>query len=89
MSDSLFDAFKSLSDKIVSNDQIKTDSFVFRLHYIGTVGLLLTFSVLLSLSQVKGSFHVRKEFIFTVCKKNLAYIEFLERKQTTIFEEER
>ena len=85
MSDSLFDAFKSLSDKIVSNDQIKTDSFVFRLHYIGTVGLLLTFSVLLSLSQVKASFDVRKYFVFAVCKKKYI-IEYLERKQTTISE---
>ena len=55
---SLYDTFVTeVKDKIFKPEPIKTDNFVFKLHYVWTVALLISFSVLLSLSQVKICFH--------------------------------
>ena len=55
---SLFDSFKDVSENLafspLSKASIRTENIIFRLHYIHTVGLLIVFSVLLSLSQYAG-----------------------------------
>ncbi len=50
---SLFDSFQEVKSKIIPDDPVVIDGFVFRLHYVYTVTLLLAFSGLLSLSQVR------------------------------------
>lgn len=49
---SLFDSIKDVGGRILAKDPVVTDNFVFSLHHLWTVTLLITFSVLLSLSQV-------------------------------------
>jgi hypothetical protein len=49
---SLYDTLKDISDKLIVQNTVKIDHFIFKLHYVWTVTLLLSFSVLLSLSQV-------------------------------------
>ena len=50
--DNLFDSLKDLVTKIVGIDEVHVDNMVFKLHRIGTVVLLLVFSVVISLGQV-------------------------------------
>ena len=52
--DSLFDSLKDLGTKIFDVGELAVDNIVFRLHRIGTVVLLLTFSVVTSLGQVNN-----------------------------------
>lgn len=51
---SLFDSLKDLGTKIFDVGELAVDNLVFRLHRIGTVVLLLTFSVVTSLGQYVG-----------------------------------
>ena len=55
---SLFDTLKDLGSKIFDVGELAVDNFVFKLHRIVTVVLLLAFSVVTSLGQVK-----RKTFL--------------------------
>ena len=50
---SLFDGLQVVREKLFDFAEVNTDNIIFKLHHTVTVGLLLTFSVLLSLSQVK------------------------------------
>ena len=50
---SLFDSLKDLGTKIFDVGELSVDNFVFKLHRIVTVVLLLAFSVVTSLGQVK------------------------------------
>ena len=49
----LYDSIKKLIDKVYGIHEISIDNFVFKLHRIGTVTILLMISALLSLSQVR------------------------------------
>ena len=51
---SLFDSLKDLGSKIFDVGELAVDNFVFKLHRIVTVVLLLAFSVVTSLGQVKN-----------------------------------
>jgi hypothetical protein len=51
----LLDGFNLIKDKVLgSGDDVVTDNFVFSLHRVFTVTILVLFSVLLSLSQVSN-----------------------------------
>ena len=50
---SLFDSLKDLVTKIAGVGELSVDNLVFKLHRIATVALLLTFSVVVSLGQVR------------------------------------
>ena len=53
---SLFDSFKDVATKLLgdwSAPGVKIDNWVFGLHYRWTVTMMVVFSVLLSMSQVK------------------------------------
>ena len=52
----LFDSLKDLVAKIAGVGELSVDNLVFKLHRIGTVVLLLSFSVVVSLGQVSELF---------------------------------
>ena len=76
--DNLFDSLKDLVTKIVGIDEVHVDNMVFKLHRIGTVVLLLVFSVVISLGQVSKKESLKWLFVvisimfryncpFTIC----------------------
>ena len=50
---SLFDKLKNLGTKIFDVGELSVDNFVFKLHRTATVVLLLAFSLVTSLGQVR------------------------------------
>ena len=53
---SLFDSLKDLVSKIAGVGELSVDNVVFKLHRIATVVILLAFSVVVSLGQVRKQF---------------------------------
>ena len=55
---SLFDNLKDLVTKIAGVGELTVDNIVFKFHRLWTVALLLTFSVVVSLGQVRHYFNI-------------------------------
>ena len=55
MSQAIIDSLNLIRSKIFSGDDVITDNFVFCLHRMYSVSVLVVFSILLSLSQVRNN----------------------------------